>query len=344
MQSAAPDSLSVAPMMGCTDRHCRYLLRLISPNALLYSEMVTTGALLHGRADHFLRHHQDEPCVLQLGGSDPLELSECAGLAESAGYQEVNLNVGCPSDRVQQGGIGACLMATPETVANCVTAMAKKVSIPVSVKCRIGIDHEPTYAQFRDFIQRVYDGGCRSFSIHARIAILSGLSPKQNREIPPLHYDFVYRIKDDFPDARFTLNGGLKTHDDALAEWHRVGAVMIGRAAYNNPFLLAELDATLFGSKPADRHQVWLAYRDHIASELAAGENLKHSARHLLSLFTGLSGARAFRRGVSAQMYDDEADLDAIDEALEASGVLIALQSRPSTDSTDFSRSETARA
>ena len=328
--------LSVAPMMGCTDRHCRYLLRLVSPNALLYSEMVTSGALLHGSANHFLRHEEDAPCVFQLGGSNPTELSECAELVEAAGYQAVNLNVGCPSDRVQSAGIGACLMATPKTVANCVSAMAQRVNIPVSVKCRIGIDQEPTYAEFRDFIHQVYDGGCRSFSVHARIAVLSGLSPKQNREIPPLHYDFVYRIKDDFPDAQFSLNGGIKTHEDALMECQRVGAVMIGRAVYNNPFLLAQLDASLFGSTPPDHYQVWLNYRDHIASELAAGENLKHSARHLLGLFSGLRGARAFRRNLGEHIYIDGADLDMIDETLETSGVLSAIKSSPSSTRRDI--------
>ena len=313
--------LSVAPMMGCTDRHCRFLLRQISPSALLYTEMVVTGALLHGRAPHFLQHEGDAPCALQLGGSDPDALARCAVMAAEAGYQEVNLNVGCPSDKVQYGGIGACLMAEPALVAECLSRMQAEVDIPVTVKSRIGINDRDDYTDFHHFVATLYERGCRVFIVHARKAILGGLSPKENREIPPLRYEFVYRIRDEFPGATFILNGGLKTVRDVTEAMTKVDGVMLGRAPYSDPWLLADIDSTLFGTVPADRLTVLATYRDYVEQQVAKGEHFKHMARHLLGFFTACSGARAFRRHLSERMFDPSATARVIDEALDKSGL-----------------------
>lgn len=310
-------TLCVAPMMGCTDRHCRFLFRQLSPNALLYSEMLTSSALIHGDTNRLLQHVGDEPAVLQLGGSDPSDLAEAARLVQMAGYQEVNLNCGCPSDRVQQGGIGACLMGEPELVADCYRAMSEAVSIPVTIKSRIGIDDHEDYDFFRSFIATIHDAGCREFQIHARNAILSGLSPKENREIPPLKYDYVQRIQADFPDSEFVLNGGIKTVEEAMIQLEIFPGVMLGRAPYSNPYLLAELDARIFKSQPSDRLTVLKQYRTYMAEQQSLGVHIKHMAKHLLGLFTGLPGARAFRRHLSTYMYQDDADLRVLDDAVE---------------------------
>jgi len=309
-------TLSVAPMMGCTDRHCRYLLRLISPNSVLYSEMIVTGALIHGDAPHFLTHRSDEPASLQLGGSNPGALAECAQLIEQSGYQEVNLNVGCPSDRVQQGGIGACLMAEPGLIAECFAAMQDQIKIPVTIKCRIGIDENDHYEFFAYFVKQVYDAGCRTFIVHARKAILQGLSPKDNREIPPLKYDYVYRIQEDFPEAVFVLNGGLKTAEHVLGELEKVKGVMLGRAAYRNLFLLAELEEKIFNTPLPERSDIAMAYREYMVEEMAAGQMFKHMAKHLLGLFTGIPGAGAFRNYLSTHMYADNTTIEHLDKAL----------------------------
>jgi tRNA-dihydrouridine synthase A len=314
-------TLSVAPMMGCTDRHCRYLLRLISPNSLLYTEMVVTGALIHGNAQHFLAHEGDAPCAIQLGGSDPTELAQSARMAEDAGYQELNLNVGCPSDRVQYGGIGACLMAQPQLVADCVSAMRAVVDIPVTVKSRIGIDDEDSFESFERFIDVVRQGGCDTFIVHARKAILTGLSPKENREIPPLKYNYVYDIKQRFPDMTFILNGGLKDVDTTLDELNRVDGVMLGRAPYSNPWLLAELEAAIFDTPLPDRFEVLAQYRDYMDHNIAEGQHFKHMAQHLLGLFSGCRGARAFRRHMSENMFREDANCEIIDNALAVSGL-----------------------
>ncbi|MCB1691377.1 MAG: tRNA dihydrouridine(20/20a) synthase DusA [Pseudomonadales bacterium] len=314
-------TLSVAPMMGCTDRHCRYLLRLIAPNTLLYTEMVTTGALLHGNRDAFLDHAADEPCALQLGGSDPVALAECAAFAEAAGYQEVNLNVGCPSDKVKLGGIGACLMAEPTLVARCISAMQDRVGIPVTAKSRIGIDDADDYPTFRRFIATLYDAGCRVFIVHARKAVLGGLTPKENREIPPLKYDYVYRIKAEFPDAAFILNGGIKSAGDALSLLAGVDGVMLGRAAYSDPFVLADIEAQHYGTGFPDKLAILSTYRDYVATSVASGHHFKHMARHLLGFFTGERGARAFRRHLSQHMFNAGADASIIDDALAVSGL-----------------------
>ena len=314
-------TISIAPMMGYTDRHCRYLLRLISAHSLLYTEMVVTGALVHGKAAQYLSHESDGPCALQLGGSNPEHLRQCARMAEDAGYQEVNLNVGCPSDRVQQGGIGACLMAQPNLVAECISAMQHDVSIPVTVKSRIGIDDDDSYELFHQFVSTVHSSGCKVFIVHARKALLNGLSPKENREIPPLKYQYVYDIKQDFPDATFVLNGGLKETASIFAALNRVDGVMLGRAPYADPWMLAELETAIYGQQTADRRLVLADYRNYVDRQVRAGENFKHMGRHLLSFFTGCPGARAFRRHLSEHMFTADATGALIDEALSISGL-----------------------
>ena len=304
-------------MMGCTDRHCRYLLRLISPNAVLYSEMIVTGALLHGDTASFLKHQQDEPVAFQLGGSDPLELARCAEMIEQAGYQEINLNVGCPSDRVQAGGIGACLMREAELVAACFTAMQSVVSIPVTIKSRIGVDDMDSYEFFTSFVKTVHDAGCRTFIVHARKAILGGLSPKDNREIPPLKYGYVYDIQQAFPDAVFILNGGMKTCSDVLEQLEKVKGVMLGRAAYSNPWLLAELENRMFDTPMPDRDEIVMQYRKYMMEKMADGTHFKHLVKHLFGLFTGMPGARAYRRHLSEHMFKDDTGIGCLDEAME---------------------------
>ena len=314
-------TLCVAPMMDCTDRHCRTLFRLLSPNALLYTEMVTTGALIHGDAARFLRHGADEPCALQLGGSDPVALAAAARLGEQAGYQEINLNCGCPSDRVQQGGIGACLMAEPALVGECVAAMREAVDIPVTVKSRIGIDDQDSYEFFAAFIETVARAGCDVFIVHARKAMLKGLSPKENREIPPLRYELVRQARADFPALTFVLNGGLKTVEDSVPLAAEFDGVMLGRAPYSNPWLLVDLESALFGSPAVTREAVLEHYQDYMASQIAAGVPFKAMAKHLLGFFTGIPGARAFRRELSAHMFRDGAGVDVLEHALTASGL-----------------------
>ena len=304
-------------MMGCTDRHCRFLFRLLSPNAMLYSEMLTTGALIHGNFEQFLAHQSDAPAAVQLGGSDPAQLARSARMVEEAGYQEVNLNCGCPSDRVQQGGIGACLMGEPALVAQCYEAMAESVSIPVTIKTRIGIDDQDSYEFFEAFIHELYRSGCRHFQIHARKAILQGLSPKENREIPPLNYDFVRRIQIDFSDAEFVINGGIKTVQEVQELLQEFPGVMLGRAPYSNPYLLAELDQQVFGTTPITRAKVFDQYRNYMREQMRNGVHIKHMAKHLLGLYTGLPGARAFRRHLSTHMYTEDAGLSVMDDAVK---------------------------
>ncbi len=293
--------LSVAPMMDWTDRHDRYFLRLLSKNALLYTEMVTTGALIHGDSNSFLQYDQSEhPIACQLGGSDPVDLALCSRMVEDAGYDEVNLNVGCPSDRVQNGAFGACLMAKPSLVAECVSAMRAKVSIPVTVKTRIGIDHQDSYEALYHFIQTVKTAGCDTFIIHARKAWLNGLSPKQNREVPPLRYDFVYDLKCDFPECQFVLNGGITTVDSAIKESQQLDGVMIGRAAYQNPYLLAELDESLFQEKNIPtRGEVIDKFIPYVEQQMREGVYITNITRHILGLYSGLPGARRYRRYLS---------------------------------------------
>jgi len=291
-------------MMDWTDRHCRYFLRQLSRHSVLYTEMVTTAALLHGDQRRFLQHHDCEhPVVLQLGGSEPDKLAECARLGAAAGYDEINLNIGCPSDRVQSGRFGACLMAEPALVADCVTAMHNAIDIPVTVKTRIGIDELDSFDALANFISHIHQAGCENVIIHARKAHLQGLSPKENRNVPPLNYDFAYRIKQLFPTLSVIVNGGINNLQQAQQHLQQVDGVMLGRSAYHNPYLLAEVDALLFADiKPVPtREDVVYAMLPYIERELNRGSLLKHITRHMLGLFKGMPGARHWRRHLSEQ-------------------------------------------
>ena len=292
-------------MMDWTDRHCRYFLRLISPRCRLYTEMITTGSLLFGNVPRQLDFDPAEhPIALQLGGSDPQALAHCARLGEAWGYDEINLNVGCPSERVQTGSFGACLMAEPLLVADCVAAIRDAVALPVTVKHRVGIDAIEDYAFVHHFVASVALAGATAFLVHARNAILKGLSPKQNRELPPLKYDYVHRLKHDFPDLTIVINGGIGTHDAIARELEQVDGVMIGRAAYQNPWLLSESDRYCFGedrsTRPRrSRAEVVEALVPYAEAQLAQGVRLRAIARHVLGLYHGEPGARAWRRMLS---------------------------------------------
>lgn len=313
-------TVCIAPMMGYTDRHARYFLRLISKRVLLYTEMVTTGAILHGDREKLLRFHADElPLAIQLGGSDPAELAECSRIAEAAGFSEVNLNVGCPSDRVQSGLIGACLMAQPYRVAETVAAMRSAVSVPVTVKCRIGIDHMDSYAEFNRFVETVAAAGCDTFIVHARKAWLQGLSPKQNREIPPLNYDFVYRLKQQHPRLTIVINGGINTLEEVAAHLQLVDGVMMGREAYHNPYLLAQIDRIFFGGSvaPCSRDEVLDAFIDYADEQLAAGECLQRMSRHLHGLYKNVHGSRAWKRYLSEHAHKPGAGIQVLQQARE---------------------------
>ena len=307
-------------MMDWTDRHCRYFLRLLSRHALLYTEMVSTGALLHGDSHSLLRFSPAElPLALQLGGSDPTELAACSRLGQDAGYSEINLNVGCPSDRVQQHRMGACLMAESQLVADCLKAMQDAVDIPVSIKCRIGIDAQDSEAFLADFIDSVHrQSACRTWIIHARIALLQGLSPKENREIPPLQYDRVYRMKEGFPGLEVVINGGIRSLPECRAHLARVDGVMLGREAYHNPWLLQEVDAQLFNKPPVhqSRHAVLERYYPYVREQLACGVPLHHMTRHVLGLFAGEHGGRRFRRHLSEHAHRQGAGLAVLEDAL----------------------------
>ena len=316
--------LTVAPMMERTDRHCRYFLRLISRHALLYSEMITSAAILHGNRNRLLDFDDREhPVALQLGGCVPRELARCAKIAEDWGYDEVNLNVGCPSGRVQSGRFGASLMAEPDLVAACVEAMAAATALPVTVKCRTGIaggiaggnGGREGYENLRTFIETVARAGCGTFIVHARIAVLGGLSPKQNREIPPLQYPLVHRLKEDRPELEILLNGGLRSLADVTDALRRVDGVMIGREAYQNPYFLASIEAELFNETVASRQAVIEAYVEYSARALAESTPLHQLSRHVLGLFQGLPGARAFRRHISQNAHLEGAGIEVIADA-----------------------------
>jgi tRNA-dihydrouridine synthase A len=319
----AGQRFSVAPMLDWTDRHCRYFHRLLSRHSLLYTEMVTTGAILHGDARrHLLFNVEEHPLALQLGGSDPGDLARCAEIAEDYGYDEINLNVGCPSDRVQNGRFGACLMAEPQLVAECVAAMRAVVKIPVTVKSRIGIDDRDSYPELTDFIATVAAAGCDTFIVHARKAWLSGLSPKENRDIPPLCYDVVYQLKQDFPQLQIAINGGISNLQQAEAHLQHVDGVMVGREAYHNPYLLAEVDQQLFGdARPkASRQQIILQMMPYIEREMRQGVRLNSISRHLLGMFHGVDGARAWRRHISENATKPGADMQVILDAMAFTG------------------------
>lgn len=305
-------------MMDWTDRHCRYFLRQITAASGLYTEMVTAAALHHGEPDRLLRFDPAErPVALQLGGSDPGLMAAAAKMGEVFGYDEININVGCPSDRVQSGQFGACLMSRPGVVAECVAAMKAACDLPVTVKTRIGVDEQDSYAFLQAFVETVAAAGCTTFIVHARIAVLGGLSPKENRSVPPLNYDRVYRLKGDYPDLTVILNGGITSVDAALEHLRHVDGIMIGRQAYHDPWFLADLDRALgVTTLPRSRRAVIDAMRPYIERELAAGTELKHITRHILGLFAGQPGARAWRRCLSQHAFRPGAGIGVIDQAL----------------------------
>lgn len=291
--------LSIAPMMDRTDRHFRYFMRQITRRTLLYTEMVTSAAIIHGDRDRLLGFSPEEkPLVLQVGGDNPLELAECARIAEGMGYDQINLNVGCPSDRVQNGNFGACLMAQPERVARGVEAMIQAVTIPVTVKHRIGIDECDRYEDMANFVRIVSEAGCQHFSVHARKAWLQGLSPKENRTVPPLRYSDVHRLKQEFPQLFIEINGGFTSLEQVQEQLKFVDAVMIGRAAYDNPYLFAQVDCQIFGQEgiAPTRHQVAEGMLDYIDHWVAKGLKLNKITRHILQLFSGQPGSRAWKR------------------------------------------------
>jgi tRNA-dihydrouridine synthase A len=309
----------VAPMMDWTDRHDRVFLRQLSKHALLYTEMVTSAALKHGDAQYLLQHSEGEhPVALQLGGSNPVELAEAAALAERSGYDEINLNVGCPSDRVQSGAFGACLMAEPGLVGKCVSSMMTSVGLPVTIKCRIGIDDRDSQRELEDFIGTVADAGCDTFIVHARKAILSGLSPKENREIPPLKYDSVFALKQAFPELSIIINGGIKTLEDAESLLKKTDGVMLGREAYQNPFILNEVDAVFFGTATnvQTRTETLKKFIPYIEQELERGTPLHHMTRHILGLYKGQKGGKNFRRHLSENSYKKTADIGVLLDAI----------------------------
>ncbi len=312
---------SIAPMMDWTTTDYRVFARTLSAKTLLYTEMVTTGALLRGDSPaRFLQYDECEhPIALQLGGADPIALGKCAKLAEQYGYDEVNLNVGCPSDRVQNSLIGACLMAHPNKVKDAMTAMQDATSIPVTIKHRIGLDDQQEYSVVRDFVGDITTTGVSTFIVHARNAILEGLSPKQNREIPPLKYDYVYQLKQDFPDLEIIINGGIKTLAESKEHLKHVDGVMLGREAYNNPWILQDVDQAIFGSSPLveSRFEALESFLPYVENRLESGERLMHITRHILGLFLGQPGGKVFRRYLSENGHKPDAKIDVLIEAIK---------------------------
>jgi tRNA-dihydrouridine synthase A len=315
------NKIFIAPMMDWTDRHCRYFLRLISPSVGLYTEMVTAAALIHGDAQKLLRFDAAEhPVALQLGGSDPQMMADAARMGANAGYDEININVGCPSDRVQSGAFGACLMTTPEVVADCYREMSAAVDVPVTVKTRIGIDDHDSYDFLKQFVVTLHEAACTTFIVHSRIAILEGLSPKDNRSVPPLDYERVYKLKAEFPQLTIVLNGGITTVDECREHLEFVDGVMIGRQAYQQPWLLTELEQAFGGNDDyvvPQRRDIVLALLPYIERELEEGAELKHITRHLLGLYAGQPGARAWRRYLSENAHHPGAGVEVLHAALE---------------------------
>ncbi len=319
LSEAGAHALSVAPMLDWTDRHCRYFYRVMSKHTVLYTEMVTTGAILFGKGDYLAFNEEEHPLVLQLGGSDAKALTECAKLAEQRGYDEININVGCPSDRVQNGRFGACLMAEPEVVAECIQQMKNAVDIPITVKSRIGIDDQDSYEFLHKFIDVVAEADCQHFIIHARKAWLSGLSPKQNREVPPLDYQRVYNIKQDFPQLEISINGGIKTFEEANQHLSHIDGVMIGREIYQSPYMLTLADQQIWQStkQQLTRQEVIDEMCDYIDRYVASGGRAWHVLRHMLGLCNGLPGARQFRRYLSECASQEGADSKILRQAFE---------------------------
>jgi tRNA-dihydrouridine synthase A len=302
--------LSVAPMLDWTDKHCRYFYRLMSKKTVLYTEMVTTGAILRGKGDYLSYNDAEHPLVLQLGGSDVKSMTECAKIAEQRGYDEININVGCPSDRVQNGRFGACLMAEPQLVAECVNEMQSATNVPVTVKSRIGIDDLDSYEFLHTFIEQVSAAGCEHFIIHARKAWLTGLSPKQNRDVPPLDYQRVYQIKKDFLNLNISINGGIKSFNEANEHLKHIDGVMIGREIYSSPYMLATADSEIYNTtnQILTRSQIVALMVPYINENVRNGSKASHVLRHMLGLCNGLSGARQFRRHISECANKDGAD------------------------------------
>jgi len=311
---------SVAPMMDWTDRHCRYFMRLLSPSAFLYTEMVTAAAIHHGDADRFLRFNDEEhPLALQLGGSSPDWMASATAKANEYGYDEININVGCPSDKVQSGQFGACLMASPETVADCYRAMRAETDTPITIKTRTGIDDQDSYEFLKTFVERLAGEGCRKFVVHARIALLDGLSPKDNRTIPPLNYERVYRLKQDYPDLEVVINGGLANISQVDDVLQQVDGAMIGRQAYHQPYFLAELEHHFNPERPLpDRRDIVEQMLPYVESVLSGGEPLGRITRHLLGLFAGQPGARSWRRYISENAHREGAGGEVLINALNA--------------------------
>jgi tRNA-dihydrouridine synthase A len=312
-------TLSVAPMMDYTDRHCCYFLRLISRHVLLYTEMITANAILHGDPNYLLKYHPSEhPIALQLGGSNPNDLAKCAKIGEEYGFDEINLNVGCPSDHVTVGHFGACLIKEPKLVADCIAAMRQAVKIPVTIKTRIGVDDYDSYDHFKNFIQTVANAGCEVFIIHARKAWLKGLSPKENREIPPLQYATVYHLKQDFPQLTLVINGGINSLEQVQEQLTKVEGVMIGREAYHNPYMLAEADQLFYRDNHPilSRHELVFAFIPYIEQQLKEGVHLSQISHHLLGMFQGIKGARAWRRYLSEHAHLSNAGVEVILQAL----------------------------
>ena len=321
VQQNDPWRLCVAPMMDWTDRHCRYFHRLLSPHARLYTEMVTAAALVRGDRAHLLAYNPEEhPVALQLGGADPVELEQAARYGEQAGYDEINLNVGCPSDRVQSGRFGACLMREPELVADCVRAMREAVGVPVTVKCRIGVDDQDDDADLFAFAAGMIEAGVGVLVVHARKAWLQGLSPRQNREIPPLNYPRVYRLKQEFPDLRIIINGGIAGLPAVEEHLRHVDGVMLGRLAYHDPHALARIDAALQGGEAPDRGDVLRSMRTYVETERKRGVRLASIARHVLGLYHGEAGGKAFRRVLSERARVEDAGWEAVEAALAQLG------------------------
>ena len=311
------NKFSIAPMLDWTDKHCRYFHRILTKQTLLYTEMVTTGAILYGKGDYLAFNEQEQPVSLQLGGSDPIALAKCAKLAEERGYNEINLNVGCPSDRVQNGMFGACLMGKADLVANCIDAMQKEVNIPVTVKTRIGIDNQDSYSFLCEFIEKVMPY-TDTFIVHARKAWLSGLSPKENREVPPLDYERVYQLKRDYPQLTIAINGGIKTIEEIKHHLNYVDGVMVGREAYQNPMLLTQIDQQIFGDDtpiidPIVAIQTLYPY---IETQLSQGGQLNHIMRHILGIFNGRKGAKQWRRYLSENAHKPGAGIEVVEHAL----------------------------
>ena len=310
--------LCVAPMMDWTDMHCRYFHRLLSPNARLYTEMVTAAALAHGDRARLLAHNPEEyPVAMQVGGAEPRELALAARLGEAAGYDEINLNVGCPSDRVQSGRFGACLMREPALVADCVRAMREAVRVPVTVKCRIGVDDQDDDGDLFAFASRMADAGVKVLVVHARKAWLQGLSPKQNREVPPLNYARVYRLKREFPELTVVINGGIDGLQAVQEHLQHVDGVMLGRLAYHAPYALARIDAALAGATPPSREEVMLRMRGYIERQRVGGTRLAAVTRHVLGLYHGEVGGKAFRRVLSERTHAADAGWEAVEAALD---------------------------